>query len=179
MDAEPRALRPLIFLTTAFVVMGTAAGAFLFLLARPATSPPAVAGEALETAEATTRELPWPASVAPAERERLEQAFTRLVSPGTPGTGDPQAMLLDAGPAAVPRMLTYLHTVASDPAQPDDPPARLRFVTVEKLLARIRWDLTPSDRPAAKGKNPDGAWVRRTARQWFAWWDRAGAALCR
>lgn len=178
MDSEPRALRPFVLLATTFVVVGTAAGALLFLMARPPPRAPLVA-EGPDEAEAETRALPWPASLSPRQREEIEVLAAKLVDPALPGPAEPADRLRDAGPPAVPRLLTYLHEVASDPVKPDQPTDRLRFLAVERVLTSLRGELTPDDRPPPKSRYPDGAYIRRRARQWFAWWDRAGAPLVR
>jgi|GEM_PF-3463919 len=178
MDPAPKALRPFLLLSTAFVLMGTAAGALLFLMARPETRA-ALPAPAPDDAEAETRALPWPASVPAAQRDPFEAALQRLVQPTSGGQAEPEARLRDAGGIVVPRLLTYLHEIASDPKRPDDRIERLRFIAVERVLTALRWELTPGDLPSPRARFPDGAYVRRRARQWFAWWDRAGAALVR
>lgn len=178
MDPAPKALRPYILLTTAFVVMGCAAGALLFLMARP-PAPQAPLSVVADVSEAETRALPWPASVPPAQREEVETALRDLLQPATHNRPEPAAALRGAGAAAVPRLLTAMHEIASDPERPKDRVERLRFVAIERVLASTRAELTPADPPTPKTRVPDADYVRRRARQWFAWWDRAGAAAVR
>ena len=178
MDPAPKALRPYILLSTAFVVMGSAAGALLFLMARPPV-PQAPSSVVADAGEADTRALPWPASVPPAQRAELEAAVHDLVQPTTHNRPEPAAALRGAGAVAVPRLLTAMHEIVSDPERPKDRVERLRFVALENVLVAIRAELTPADPPTPKTRVPDADYVRRRARQWFGWWDRAGAAAAR
>jgi hypothetical protein len=178
MDPAPKALRPFILISTAFVVMGTAAGGLLFLMARPPPRAP-VADAPADASEADTRALPWPASVTPAQRDEIEAALRDLVEPTTHRRAEPGATLRRVGGPAVPRLLTAMHEIASDPERPKDRIERLRFVAIEKVLVALRAELTPADPPTPKTRVPDDAYVRRRARQWFAWYDRAGAAAVR
>ncbi|MFO0932734.1 MAG: hypothetical protein U1E39_08485 [Planctomycetota bacterium] len=178
MDPAPKALRPYILISTAFVVMGAAAGGLLFLMASPPPRPPAPRVVA-DPSEAETRALPFADGVPPAQREEVEQALRALVDPAAHGSRAPAETLRAVGGPAVPRLLTAMHEIASDPRRPDDRIERLRFVAIEKVLVAIRAELTPFDPPTPKERAPDAAYVRRRARQWFAWWDRAGAAAVR
>lgn len=171
MDPAPKALRPYILLTTAFVLMGTAAGGLLFLMASPPPRAPLAVGS--DASEADTRALPWPDSVPPARRAVLEQAVVDLTSPVSHGRPQPADTLRGAGPPVVPRLLTAMHEIVSVPARVDDRIERLRFVAIERVLVAIRAELTPFDPPTPKERVPDAAYVRRRARQWFAWYDRA------
>ena len=58
MDPAPKALRPVLLIATAFVLLGTAGGALLFLMARPDTRS-LLPASAPDDAEADTRVLPW------------------------------------------------------------------------------------------------------------------------
>ena len=178
MDPAPKALRPYILLTTAFVVMGSAGGALLFLMARP-PAPEAPRVVEADASEADTRALPWPDAATPAQREAVETALRDLLQPTTHRRSEPPETLLGAGAVAVPRLLTAMHEIASDPERPKDRIERLRFVAIDRVLVALRAELTPGDPPTPKTRVPDASYVCRRARQWFAWWDRAGAAAVR
>jgi hypothetical protein len=159
--------------------MGSAAGVMVWMIAHPDTAQGAHDVGSVEE-EADTRALPWPTSVAAGERERLSPYLERLVDRAAPGRRDDlQQTLLAAGPKVVPWLLGYLHAVAADDRRAADVDDQLRFLTVDRLLLSIRWDMTPTDLPGPRTKLPDATWIRRRARTWFAGWARAGAALCR
>lgn len=178
MDPAPKALRPFILISTAFVVMGAAAGGLLFLMASPPARLPAPEVRS-DRSEADTRALPYPDGVSPAQRDEIERSLRDLLDPASHASPVPAATLRGAGGVAVPRLLTAMHELVSDPRRAEERVERLRFVAVEKVLVSIRAELTPADPPTPKERVPDADYVRRRARQWFAWWDRAGAAAVR
>lgn len=172
MDPQPKALRPYVILTTAFVLLGAIAGYALFLQQRSTPR-----GEAAVVDDATLdavviRPMSPPASVDAATRARMAEA-AKIVGSDPSGSTRRTAgeTLLDLGPAAVPSLLDALHRAATAPLAFEDAEGRARLISLDTVLARIRLAATPESPADPYRRAPDAAWCVRRVKYWFFWWE--------
>lgn len=173
MDPQPKALRPYVLLTTAFVLFGAMAGYALFLQQR--TPPPPEAAPVVDEATldaVVIRPMSPPASVDGPTRARIE----RLVKGVLTGESGPDRRaagegLLDVGAAAVPSLLDAIGRMATAPHAFEDPDGRSKLTAPDTVLKRMRAALTPGTPADPFRRAPDAGWCVRRVKSWFLWWD--------
>jgi hypothetical protein len=168
-----------VLLTTAFVVMATAAGFLLWMLAREGGAPKG--NPSLEELEAETRVVEWPAVVPVTERERIQALVDASTDPNL-RTARFQAEqdVLDEHENAIPALLNAMHRLVtgSTPERSlESRGPRNQFLVLDRLLTRLRLEVSPTDRPSRVTRAGDAKWLQRRARTWFAWWDRVSPNL--
>jgi len=177
MDPEPKALRPYVILSTAFVLLGAIAGFALFLQQRAAPSRDVTIADDAALDAVVIRPMEPPASLDAATRARVAASVEVLISaPGATTRRAAGEALRDVGLAAVPSLLDGLHRVATAPDAFEDPDVRARLIAADLALARIRLAATPESPADPFRRAPDAAWCVRRVKYWFHWWERYTAS---
>lgn len=172
MDPQPKALRPYVLLSTAFVLFGAVAGYAVFLQQRAGSRAQAPDADDAAIDAVRLRPLSPPASVDAATRERIAESVRILTSdPSGPARRAAGEALLALGPVAVPSLLDALQRVATSPPGFDDAESRTRLLASDTALSRIRLAATPGSPADPYRRAPDAAWCVRRVKSWFLWWD--------
>ena len=172
MDPQPKALRPYVILTTAFVLFGAMAGFALFLQQRTASPVEVPVLDDATIDAVVTRPMPSPASMDAATRDRVAAALKVLTTdPAAPARRSAGESLLELGTAAVPPILDALHRIALASSAFQETEARVRLVASDTVLSKIRLAATPGSPAAPYRRAPDAAWCLRRVKSWFLWWD--------
>ena len=169
MDPEPKALRPVMLMTTVTVVLSCAA-AFLVL----STMMTSMTSEE-SAAPGEVRAIPDPPGTTDGQRVALADFVATAITEGAfaadgaPADGTAEDRLSDRGLPAAARVLSALHALSTGPAAAEAA-TRARVAAADRVLRRIRAAL-PSSGPAVPplpaAPEPWIPW----ARFWFGWWD--------
>jgi len=172
MNPPPGALRWTTLLATAVVVLGGAAGFFVWHRISTDQAALPAAGSGRPDGARGPRRLDPPAGMDPAEAQRLRDLVTTCMdSESKEGRLSARTSLEREGGPAVPFLLDAAAGLAVDGEGFAVQATIRRLHRLDVALSTIRRELTSHDPAPPWRSQADVAWAKARVAQWFAWWD--------